>query len=68
MPEASNASHCKSFVCEPSKTDLIQIVSRHILYKLIDNGQRFDHYLSRDIVTQVQLTVIKAISASTLLS
>ncbi len=50
-----------------AKTDLIQMVSRQRLYKLMDNGQRFDHYLSREIVTQVQLAVIKAISASTLL-
>lgn len=50
-----------------AKTDLIQMVSRHRLYKLIDDGQRFDQYLPRDVVTQVQLAVVKAVSASSLL-
>lgn len=50
-----------------AKTDLMQMVSRHRLYKLMDNGQRFDHYLNRDEVTKIQLAVIKAISASSLL-
>ena len=50
-----------------AKTDLVQMVSRQRLYKLMDNGQRFDHYLPRDVVTQVQLAVIKAISASSLI-
>ncbi|OBQ16004.1 MAG: hypothetical protein AN488_20355 [Anabaena sp. WA113] len=50
-----------------AKTDLIQMVSRQRLYKLMDNGQRFDHHLPRDVVTQVQLAVIKAINASSLI-
>lgn len=50
-----------------AKTDLIQMVSRHRLYKLMNKGERFDLYLPRDVVTQVQLAVIKAASASSLL-
>lgn len=50
-----------------AKTDLIQMVSRQRLYKLRDNELRFDHHLPRDVVTQVQLAVIKAISASSLI-
>lgn len=50
-----------------AKTDLIQMVSRQRLYKLMDNGQRFDHYLSREVVTQIQLSVISAINATSLI-
>lgn len=50
-----------------AKTDLIQMVSKKRLYKLMDNGQRFDHHLPREVVTQVQLAVIKAVSATALL-
>jgi uncharacterized protein YifN (PemK superfamily) len=50
-----------------AKTDLIQMVSRQRLYKLMDNGQRVDHFLPREVVTQVQLAVLKAINASSLI-
>lgn len=50
-----------------AKTDLIQMVSRSRLYKLKDGEERFDLHLPRDVVTQIQRAVIKAISASTLI-
>ncbi|MDF0536035.1 type II toxin-antitoxin system PemK/MazF family toxin [Shewanella sp. A32] len=50
-----------------AKTDLIQMVSRHRLYKMMDNGTRFDQHIPHDTVTTIQLAVIKAISASSLI-
>jgi uncharacterized protein YifN (PemK superfamily) len=50
-----------------AKAELVQNVSRDRLYKLIDNGQRFDCYLPRDVVEKVQRAVIKSISALSLI-
>lgn len=50
-----------------AKAELIQNVSRERLYKLKDNSQRFDCYLPRDVVEQIQRSVIKSISALSLI-
>jgi uncharacterized protein YifN (PemK superfamily) len=50
-----------------AKSELIQPVSNKRLYKLMDNGKRFDHYLPREKVELVQRAVIKAVSAGALI-
>ncbi|MDF1685055.1 MAG: type II toxin-antitoxin system PemK/MazF family toxin [Legionellaceae bacterium] len=49
------------------KAELIQAVSVQRLFKLIDNGVRFDHYFPREKVEQIQRAVVRSVSASTLL-
>lgn len=50
-----------------AKADTVQYVSRKRLFKMRDGYNRFDLYLPRDVVTSVQIAVIKAISAGALL-
>lgn len=50
-----------------AKGDLIQQISKERLFKLKDNGAPFEQYLHRDIVTLIQKSVIKAISAKSLM-
>lgn len=50
-----------------AKTDTIRYVSRKRLFKMKDGQSRFDLYLPREVVTEIQRGVIKAISAASLL-
>lgn len=50
-----------------AKTELIQQVSKQRLFKLLDGGSRFDTFLPRELVADIQKAVIKSISASSLL-
>lgn len=51
-----------------AKCDLVQLVSKKRLFKFIDNGQRFDQFVTRDSVTSIQKGVIKAINATSLVT
>lgn len=50
-----------------AKCDLIQLVSKKRLFKLIDEGQRFDQSLPREKVTEIQQSIIKVINATSLI-
>lgn len=50
-----------------AKAELVQPVSTKRLYKLTDDGQRFDLYLPRSEVELIQRAVIKGVSATALL-
>lgn len=50
-----------------AKCETIQLVSRERLFKMIDNGQRFEQKLPRETVELIQKGVITAINAKSLL-
>lgn len=50
-----------------AKCEAIQLVSKERLFKMIDNGQRFDQKLPRDTVESIQKGIITAVNAKSLL-
>ncbi|WP_318448911.1 type II toxin-antitoxin system PemK/MazF family toxin [Photobacterium leiognathi] len=49
-----------------AKCEALQLVSNQRLFKMIDDGVRFDQYLNREIVELVQRGIIAAINAKSL--
>ena len=51
-----------------AKCEALQLVSNQRLFKMIDNGERFDQILPREVVELIQRGVIAAINGKSLIS
>lgn len=51
-----------------AKCETLQLVSNQRLFKMIDNGERFDQILPREVVELIQRGVIAAINGKSLIS
>lgn len=51
-----------------AKCETLQLVSNQRLFKMIDNGERFDQILPREVVELIQRGIISAINAKSLIS
>ncbi|MDD9197451.1 type II toxin-antitoxin system PemK/MazF family toxin [Aliivibrio sp. S3MY1] len=50
-----------------AKCEALQLVSKYRLFKMIDNGERFEQKLPREMVELVQRGIIAAVNAKSLL-
>lgn len=51
-----------------AKCETLQLVSNQRLFKMIDNGERFDQILPREVVELIQRGIIAAINGKSLIS